>query len=533
MSILRRPAGLFAAVALLAVAAAHGNHGGENIEEGETVSSDPIDAILWIHIFLQMFAWGILFPVGMVFGLTKSRWHVPTQILATSLTILGYFLGHMHRGRQFNPKNVHAAFANPLFFMLAAQASMGIYLKLHLERGINGRIRRLVQPAHSILGKAFPVIAWVQMIFGGITTLGFCQGDHTGQCAAHFIMGGAFIAYGIVLTILLVAGQLWIRRSGRSQEFYDNCVIAAWGCVNTFTEHRWGTEWVKNDWQHTTMGIVWWCAGLVGIWLSRDRDGNPKRNFIPGFVLIITGWAMSAHPQEMHSSAAVHSIFGYTLMAAGLTRIIEISFILKDKMGVSEDGRQASSFQYIPVFLLYASGFLFMGATEEQMALVESSNMDHVAYILILFSMAALVFLFANICIYLWDRDQHIDDAQEFELDGLVSDEEDDSAQLLKEETVDRAVRENGSSHNPRTERATELGKMVNVATPNTKSKLIKGKRAAKLRRDSQRRAQTAKLGGDKDAKADTTRGARTDAEGGESGKAAKEGEMEVEGTIE
>lgn len=126
-----------------------------------------------------------------------------------------------------------------------------------------------------------------------------------------------------------------------------------------------------------------------------------------------------------------------------------------------------------------------MGATEEQMALVESSNMDHVAYILILFSMAALVFLFANICIYLWDRgmsaraaegtklysnghanghanghtllpngraleDQHIDDAQEFELDGLVSDEEDDSAQLLKEETVDRAVRENGSSHNPR-----------------------------------------------------------------------------------
>lgn len=51
---------------------------------------------------------------------------------------------------------------------------------------------------------------------------------------------------------------------------------------------------------------------------------------------------------------------------------------------------------------------------------------------------------------------------------------------------------------------------MVNVATPNTKSKLIKGKRAAKLRRDAQRRAQTAKLGGDKVAKADTTRGART-----------------------
>ena len=96
------------------------------------------------------------------------------------------------------------------------------------------------------------------------------------------------------------------------------------------------------------------------------------------------------------------------------------------------------------------------------MSLVESSSMDHVAYILILFSLAFLVFLFANICIYIWDRntsaqdptkpyvngratephgangrvpeDQHIRDAEEFELDGLVSDEEDDSAQLLKDE---------------------------------------------------------------------------------------------------
>ncbi|KEZ46630.1 hypothetical protein SAPIO_CDS0455 [Scedosporium apiospermum] len=424
-----------------------------------------------------MFAWGILFPIGMVFGLSKSRWHVPTQVLATALTILGYFLGHMHRGRQFNASNVHAIFATPLFFILAAQVTIGIYLKLHLEKGINGRIRRLVRPAHSILGKAFPVISWVQMIFGGITTLGFCQGDHLGQCVAHFIMGGAFIAYGILLTILLVVGQLWIRRTGRSQEFYDSSVIAAWGCVNTFTEHRWGTDWVKNDWQHTTMGVIWWCAGLAGIWLSRDRDGNPKRNFVPGFVLLITGWGMSAHPQELHTSAAVHTTFGYTLMAAGLSRIIEIAFVLRDKMSVAEDGRQANSFQYIPVFLLYASGFLFMGATEEQMALVETSSMDHVSYILILYSLAFLVFLFANICIYIWDRitstnalakplytnghavggesrvngrtpeDQRIRDAEEFELDGLVSDEEDDSAQLLKRgETRERASGEPGVS---------------------------------------------------------------------------------------
>jgi hypothetical protein len=133
------------------------------------------------------------------------------------------------------------------------------------------------------------------MVFGGITALGICQGSYLGQCAAHFIMGSAFVGYGILLTIVLLVGQLWLRRRGRSQEFYDSAVIATFGCINTFTEHRWGTAWVRNDWQHTAIGIIWWCAGVVGMWLSWDHHSKkPKRNFIPGAVLFVTGWTMSA-----------------------------------------------------------------------------------------------------------------------------------------------------------------------------------------------------------------------------------------------
>lgn len=277
--------------------------------------------------------------------------------------------------------------------MLFAQAAMGIYLKLHIERGFLGKIRKAIVSAHGILGKIMPIAAWVQMLFGGITALGFCQGDHVGQCAAHFIMGSAFIAYGIVYTILLLVGQIWLRRTGRSQEFYDSLVIAAWGCVNTFTEHRWGGPWVRNDLQHTSMGIIWWCAGLLGMWLSRDRRGRPKRNLIPAIVIAITGWAMSGHPQELHLSTMVHSVFGYTLMAAGITRIIEISFVLKDANSISEDGEDTNSFQFLPPFLLYAGGFLFMGATEEQMLLLSNAGVTHVTYILILYSFAFLLFL--------------------------------------------------------------------------------------------------------------------------------------------
>lgn len=388
--------------------------------------------------------------------MTKSRWHVPTQVVGSSLALLGFFLGHAHGGRQYIGNNVHSFFANILQLLLIAQIVLGLYLKGHWERGINGRIRLLIRPCHSIIGKAMPLLAWVQMVFGGITTLGFCQGDHLGQCAAHFIMGGAFIAYGILLTIILLAGQVWIRRTGRSQEFFDSSVIAVWGCINTFTEHHWGTAWVRNDWQHTTMGIIWWCAGLAGIWLSRDRDGNPKRNFIPAFVIFITGWAMSAHPQELMVSAMTHAMFGKTLMAVGVTRVIEIAFILKDKQSMDESGRTWNSFQYIPVFLMYAAGFLFMGATEEQMILVDRAGLDGVSYTLILYSLAFMMFLFANMLIHLYDRlsannedggkhsnghirlngsaaheEGRLRDAEEFELEGLTDDEDHDESQRM------------------------------------------------------------------------------------------------------
>lgn len=196
-------------------------------------------------------------------------------------------------------------------------------------------------------------MAWVQMLFGGIVALRFCRADHMGQCLAHFIMGSAFIAYGICLTILLLVGQLWLKRTGRSQEFFDSLIIAAWGCVNTFTEHHWGDPWVRNDLQHTTMGIVWWCAGLVGMWLSRTRDGRPKRNLMPAIVILLTGYGMSAHPQDLPLSTMMHSAFGWTLMAAGAARIVEISFVLRDKPALRPDGSNPNSFQYLPPFVSY------------------------------------------------------------------------------------------------------------------------------------------------------------------------------------
>lgn len=92
------------------------------------------------------------------------------------------------------------------------------------------------------------------------------------------------------------------------------------------------------------------------------------------------------------------------------------------------------------------SGFLFMGATEEQMALLAGAHVTHVSYILILFSVAFMMFLFVSLLLHLYaaytwpvgnkslrlssengertTSRQRLKDAEEFELEGLMSDED-------------------------------------------------------------------------------------------------------------
>ncbi|KAK0466786.1 uncharacterized protein EV420DRAFT_1300036 [Desarmillaria tabescens] len=372
----------------------------------------PVDAILWIHMALQALVWGLLFPAGMVLGITRSRWHVPLQSTGFALTLAGYFLGHKHKGRMFL-KSVHGTYANILFIPIFTQLALGIYLKLHIhEKSIRPYMVRL----HGVIGKAYPIFGWVQMVFGIATFRGYCRGGHLGQCLAHYIMGSGFIAYGIIMAILLLVGEAWVRRSGRSPEWWDSWVIMLWGIVNTFTEHH-GGDWSVKDMQHTILGVLWWCGGALGIFLAR----NNQRNVVPGIIIILTGWGMSEHAQALMISTKVHAMFGYTLMLAGFTRIIEICFFsspTNPEAAVEDDNNSdhtlaaqsprfspgidspsensrtsaAKVFRHLPPFLLVSAGLLFMSATDEEVQFVHDNEMDHVTYVLIMFSLSFLLY---------------------------------------------------------------------------------------------------------------------------------------------
>ena len=102
---------------------------------------------------------------------------------------------------------------------------------------------------------------------------------------------------------------------------------------------RWGHDWNHGDYQHTSMGVIWWAAGIVGIVLSR----NGKRSVIPSILIILTAVSFQGHAQHVANSGPIHSYFGYMLMAGGLSRIIEICFVWKEG-----EFKEISPWQYIP-----------------------------------------------------------------------------------------------------------------------------------------------------------------------------------------
>ncbi|MCO5583355.1 hypothetical protein L7F22_037265 [Adiantum nelumboides] len=151
------------------------------------------------------------------------------------------------------------------------------------------------------------------------------------------------------------------------------------------------------------------------MWISRKG----KRSVVPAVVIILTGWAMSGHAQQLMISTMIHALFGYTLMAAGIARIIEVCFLLEDRpTGHIEEVQDASTtrappsnstesspwfpiraFQYLPIWLLFASGALFMSATDEELRWADNQGVDAITWGLIDFSIAFFLFFWANVLI--------------------------------------------------------------------------------------------------------------------------------------
>jgi len=75
-----------------------------------------------------------------------------------------------------------------------------------------------------------------------------------------------------------------------------------------------------------------------------------------------------------------------------LARIIEISFVLKD---TSPKGTNPNTWQYLTPMFMIMSGMMFMSATEEAMEFLHEQSIMPAPYVLLIASVASLVFLSA------------------------------------------------------------------------------------------------------------------------------------------
>lgn len=121
----------------------------------------------------------------------------------------------MHGGRKFR-ESAHATFANVVMAFIAVQLTLGIYLKLHIhERSV----RPYAVVLHGIVGRAYPIIGWTQMLFGAIAYMGYCRGGNLGQCLAHYIM----VRISVVQTPLCLIQRCMFSRGAVSSLMLSLC----------------------------------------------------------------------------------------------------------------------------------------------------------------------------------------------------------------------------------------------------------------------------------------------------------------------
>jgi hypothetical protein len=209
---------LLSTLILAQLVSAHPHHGDGGDPEA------PIDAILWLHILVQLVVWGGMFGVGMVLGITRyvrsrqrlhvcnspfldqngmfrsryvwylvyllvgsdigasvccisddcSRLHLGT--LAQGSVVLGISMCSLLLDFSILPNpslslQAHGTTANFILFPLLAQLILGIYLKLHIHEQ---SIRPWAVVLHGIIGKSWLILGWVQMLFGVIVIRGYC-----------------------------------------------------------------------------------------------------------------------------------------------------------------------------------------------------------------------------------------------------------------------------------------------------------------------------------------------------------------------
>ncbi|KAI8083167.1 uncharacterized protein BX664DRAFT_380492 [Halteromyces radiatus] len=86
----------------------------------------------YTHVVFMVIAFWILMPMGVMFGIARSPFHVPVQIIAFLTSLLGYFFGHLyaHSTPHLYKGNSHHKLGWIIFLFLITQIAVGVVRKI-------------------------------------------------------------------------------------------------------------------------------------------------------------------------------------------------------------------------------------------------------------------------------------------------------------------------------------------------------------------------------------------------------------------
>ncbi|KAJ1986143.1 hypothetical protein H4R33_003542 [Dimargaris cristalligena] len=381
---------------------------------------------LVVHILAMVGAYFLLMPISVMFGLARSRYHLALQLLTACLAGVGYFFSFLVRTDV--GYNSHKGLGFFMLVTLLGQLACGFYKLVFLSRaaidhgidtdisadaepvvgllgglrnnppkGIVNRCRHLLHRVLLAEGTSDPqlprrmhvvvfihkwldiwtlVWAYMEVLLGTLSTLGFCYEPETGRCAAHFIKGSLLVGYGVIQVVLLRLGTAWLARRGRPIEYFESLFFLLFGTVTILHEHVPGSEWSHRDLQHTSIGVIFLLGGLGSFLISRSgfiRTRSP----LSALVFLFVGISMGFHHQHTHMATAVHGLFGTAFALTALFRLIEIMLLSNDPHATL---LTLHPLQIVTAFFAILSGYLLMGSTNEQTNFLMEHHLDVGSY---------------------------------------------------------------------------------------------------------------------------------------------------------
>ncbi|BGP16383.1 hypothetical protein JCM10213_004926 [Rhodosporidiobolus nylandii] len=269
---------------------------------------------------------------------------------------------------------------------------------LDKPRSTRSRLARYGSLLFALAQRMLIVLAYIELCTGVAVWTGTCRERYLNGCLAHVIKGSIFVWYGMLtfaryLGGMSTLGWAWNRHPSRNNSYWsaeavESAVILFYGCTNTWMERLGKTgAWSVKDVQHTSIAIMFWAAGALGMllesrtvrsWLSSPAAQSSGRsldsisppasasfsfNPFPALVIGVTGAAMAAHAQTYQFQVDIHALWGNLLALFAILRFLTYFFLYLRPPASILPSRPPT--EALASLFLMAGGVVFIESTEQ------------------------------------------------------------------------------------------------------------------------------------------------------------------------